>query len=99
MRPILFSLAVLAAAAGAARAAAAAQAVPPSAAGGLTETEQRRMEALYGAGWQYRTAVPPRGSLSNDPPAADLSQLDGRIKSDDAIITRKANLTELLGLQ
>lgn len=60
----------------------------------LSPTDQKRREALYGQGWQYRMApldpgasagVPINPGVDVDP--ADLSQLDRRLKSDEIIMT------------
>ena len=60
----------------------------------LTDTQQRRLEALYGQGWQYRMApvapganvgIPINPALEVQP--ADLANLDQRLKSDEIIMT------------
>lgn len=60
----------------------------------MTSTEQKRREALYGTGWQYRMAPIAPGANVTTPinPGvevlpADLSNLDSRLKSDEIIMT------------
>jgi hypothetical protein len=60
----------------------------------LTPTQQRRLEALYGQGWQYRMAPISPGQNADVPinPAqdvqpADLANLDRRLKADEIIMT------------
>ena len=60
----------------------------------LTPTQQRRLEALYGTGWQYRMAPISPGQHADVPinPAveiepADLANLDRRLKADEIIMT------------
>ena len=60
----------------------------------LTPTQQRRLEALYGQGWQYRMAPISPGANAGVPinPAvdvepADLANLDRRLKADEIIMT------------
>jgi hypothetical protein len=60
----------------------------------LTPTQQRRLEALYGTGWQYRMAPISPGAHAGVPinPAveiepADLAHLDRRLKADEIILT------------
>src|SRR5687768_11068554 len=60
----------------------------------LTPTQQRRLEALYGTGWQYRMAPISPGPHADVPinPAqevgpADLANLESRLKADEIIMT------------
>lgn len=60
----------------------------------LTPTQQRRLEALYGQGWQYRMAPLAPGAAANVPinpgvdvQPADLANLDARLKADEIIVT------------
>jgi hypothetical protein len=68
--------------------------VPPADPRTLTPTEQKRREALYGTGWQYRMAPISPGANAGTPinpgvevAPADLSHLDARLKSDEIIMT------------
>jgi hypothetical protein len=60
----------------------------------LTTTQQRRLEALYGQGWQYRMAPISPGANAGVPinpgvevAPADLGNLDARLKADEIILT------------
>ena len=60
----------------------------------LTPSQQRRLEALYGQGWQYRMAPISPGARADVPinPAvdvqpADLANLESRLKADEIIMT------------
>lgn len=55
---------------------------------GLTPSEQARREALYGPGWQYRTAPPEPGDRARDPRPEDLSNIDLRLRTDEVTMTR-----------
>src|SRR3569623_841333 len=68
--------------------------VPPADPRTLTPTEQKRREALYGTGWQYRMAPISPGAAAGVPinpgvevAPADLTNLEGRLKSDEIIMT------------
>ncbi|MGZ8364000.1 MAG: hypothetical protein ACXW3D_08790 [Caulobacteraceae bacterium] len=59
----------------------------------LTDSEMKRRNALMGEGWQYRVAPPDAATLAamraaEGPPAADLSNIDLRIKADEITLTR-----------
>jgi hypothetical protein len=68
--------------------------VPPADPRSLSPLEQKRREALYGTGWQYRMAPISPGANAGVPinpgvdvAPADLSHLDARLKSDEIIMT------------
>jgi hypothetical protein len=60
----------------------------------LSPTDQRRRDALYGQGWQYRMAPISPGANADVPinpgvdvAPADLTRLDTRLKADEIIMT------------
>ena len=60
----------------------------------LSPTDQKRREALYGQGWQYRMAPISPGASADVPinpgvdvQPADLANLDRRLKADEIIMT------------